>query len=170
MLVLCEYKGTRGHSNETANKTVAHVAAIIHDHRGICIPAHADKPRGVFGMDPRERAVLAASDSIVAVEVVDDAEVGTADPLGWLSVLGSDAHHLTTEGCPAEQEAKASGTHVTLVKAETLNLEGILLALTDPADSLRRCRRGHSDSNNTEHGHISRIAVARRRTTNSARG
>ncbi|EHB55120.1 PHP domain protein [Mycolicibacterium rhodesiae JS60] len=161
VLVLCEYEGTRGHSNETANKTVADVAAIIHGRRGICIPAHADKPRGVFGIDTRERDALAASGSIVAVEVVDDAEVGTADRLGWVPVLGSDAHHLTTDGCPAEQEAKAPGTHVTLVKAEILNLEGFRLALTDPADSVRRCRRGYRDPNNTEHGHISRIAVSR---------
>jgi len=147
VLVLCEYKGTRGHSDETANKTVADVASIIQGHRGICIPAHADKPRGVFSMDPREYTALATSGSIAAVEVVDDAEVSTADRLGWVSVLGSDAHHLTTDGCPAEQEAKAPGTHVTLVKAETLDLEGIRLALTDAAESVRRCRRGYSDPN-----------------------
>ncbi len=165
VLVLCEYKGTRGHSDETANKTVSDVAAIIQGNRGICIPAHADKARGVFGMDRRECKILASSGSIAAVEVVDDAEVSTADRLGWVSVLGSDAHHLTTDGCPAEQEAKAPGTHVTLVKAETLDLEGVRLALTDPAESVRRCRRGYSDPNSVEHGYISRITVSRSSTT-----
>lgn len=169
VLVLCEYKGTRGHSDETANKTVADVAAIIQGHRGICIPAHADKPRGVFSMDPREYTALATSGSIAAVEVVDDAEVSKADRLGWVSVLGSDAHHLTTDGCPADQEAKAPGTHVTLVKAETLDLEGIRLALTDPAESVRRCRLGYSDPNSTEHGHINRITVSRGSATEDYR-
>jgi hypothetical protein len=169
VLVLCEYKGTRGHSDETANKTVADVASIIQDRGGICIPAHADKARGVFKMDPREYTALATSGSIVAVEVVDDAEVSTAARLGWVPVLGSDAHHLTTNGCPAGQEAKAPGTHVTLVKAETLDLEGVRLALTDPAESVRRCRRGYSDPNSTEHGHINRIGVSRGNSTEEYR-
>ncbi|WP_234802642.1 TrlF family AAA-like ATPase [Mycobacteroides salmoniphilum] len=169
VLVLCEYKGTRGHSDETANKTVADVASIIQDHGGICIPAHADKPRGVFKMDSREYTALAASDCITAVEVIDDAEISTADRLGWVSVLGSDAHHLTTDGCPEGQDAKAPGTHLTLIKAETLELEGIRLALTDPIESVRRCWRGYSDPNNAKHGHINSVRVSRGEATEAYR-
>jgi hypothetical protein len=58
---------------------------------------------------------------------------------------------------------------VTLVKAETLDLEGIRLALTDPAESVRRCRRGYSDPNSTEHGHINRITVSRGSATEDYR-
>lgn len=158
-LTLCDFKGTRGRSDETANKTVFDAAAVIADLGGVCVPAHADKARGVFGMDPREVQALTRSDSILAVEVVDDSNTGTADMLGWVPLLGSDAHHLTTDGCPDGLEAKAPGTHLTLVKAETLDLEGLRLALTDPDESVRRCRRGDGDPNNTGHGRINRITV-----------
>nr|WP_312033608.1 MULTISPECIES: AAA family ATPase [unclassified Rhodococcus (in: high G+C Gram-positive bacteria)] len=161
VLVLCEYRGTRGHSDQTANKTVADVASIIRSQGGICIPAHADQSRGVFKMDEREKKALAESSPIIAVEVVDDSNVIEAARLGWVPVLGSDAHHLTTDACPAENEAKAPGTHLTLVKAEELDLEGVRLALTDPAESVRRARRNYSDPNRTEHGHINRITVSR---------
>lgn len=131
-LALCRYAGTRGESDATANMTVADVAAQLAGLGGICIPAHADQARGVFGMDPRDLAALARSPDVRAVEVVDDANVATADRLGWVPVLGSDAHHLTADSCPAGQEAKAPGTHLTLVKAEVLDLDGLRLALTDP--------------------------------------
>jgi hypothetical protein len=160
VLVLCEYRATRGHSDGTANKTVADVASIIAKQGGLCIPAHGDQARGVFQMDPRECAALAEARSIAAVEVVDDASIAVADRMGWIPVLGSDAHHLSTDGCPVGQEAKAPGTHVTLIKAETLDLEGVRLALTDPIDSVRRARRGYSDPNRAEHGHINRVTVS----------
>lgn len=167
VLILCEYKGTRGHSDQTANKTVADVASIIHAQGGLCIPAHADQSRGVFKMDERELSALAESSSIIAIEVVEDSNVSEANRLGWVPVLGSDAHHLTTDGCPAGNEAKAPGTHMTLVKAETLDLEGFRLALTDPAESVRRTRRDYSDPNRIEHGYINRITVSHSNITES---
>ncbi|TDU84012.1 putative AbiEii toxin of type IV toxin-antitoxin system [Kribbella voronezhensis] len=159
VLTLCEYNGTRGHSDETANKTVVDAAAIINTEGGICVPAHADQSRGVFKIDSRDLETLIGSQSILAVEVVDDANVGKAESAGWVPVLGSDAHHLTTDGCPDGLEAKAPGTHLTRIKAETLDLEGLRLALTDPTHSVRRARLGDSDPNNTEHGHIDRIRL-----------
>lgn len=163
-LTLCQYDGTRGESDKTANKTVADVADVIVKLGGICIPAHADRARGVFGMDDREVLDLAKSRNILAVEVADDKEVTKARSLNWVPLLGSDAHHLTTESCPPEYEAKAPGTHVTLIKAETLNLDGLRLALTDPDESVRRCRQGYADPNETGHGHINRIQVVQGET------
>ncbi|MDN5765162.1 MAG: AAA family ATPase [Humibacillus sp.] len=168
-LAVCRYSGTRGESDQTANMTVADVAAEVVKLGGLCIPAHADQPRGVFQMDRRELMALATSPHVRAVEVVDDGEVDTAKRLGWVPVLGSDAHHLTTESCPEVQEAKAPGTHLTLIKAETLNLEGIRLALTDPGESVRRCRSGYESPNNTDHGHINRIQVMRGEVTEEYR-
>jgi hypothetical protein len=141
--------------------TVIDAAAELVALGGLCIPAHADQARGVFGMDQRELTALTTSPHVLAVEVVDDAEVGTANRLGWIPVLGSDAHHLTTDSCPAEHEAKAPGTHLTLIKAEALDLEGVRLALTDPGESVRRCRSGYDDLNTTDHGHIDRVQVMR---------
>ncbi|NDL60835.1 AAA family ATPase [Phytoactinopolyspora sp. XMNu-373] len=160
-LAVCRYTGTRGESDETANMTVIDAAAELVALGGLCIPAHADQARGVFGMDQRELTALATLPHVLAVEVVDDAEVGTANRLGWIPVLGSDAHHLTTDSCPEEHEAKAPGTHLTLIKAEALDLEGLRLALTEPSESVRRCRSSYEDLNTTDHGHIDRVQVMR---------
>lgn len=160
-LTLCRYTGTRGASDQTANRTVADIATEIANLGGLCVPAHADQSRGIFGIDERELAALAACPHVLAVEVVDDAHVGTADRYGWVPVLGSDAHHLTADSCPPGIEPKAPGTHVTLIKAERLDLDGLRLALTDPSESVRRCRRGYDDPNATSHGHINRVQVMR---------
>ena len=158
-LTLCRYTGTRGASDQTANMTVADIATEIVGLGGLCIPAHADQPRGIFGIDERELAALADCPHVLAVEVVDDTLVGTADRYSWVPVLGSDAHHLTTASCPPAIEPKAPGTHLTLIKAEGLDLEGVRLALTDPKDSVRRRRIGYEDPNVTSHGHINRVEV-----------
>lgn len=160
-LTLCRYAGTRGASDQTANMTVADIATEISGLGGICIPAHADQSRGIFRMDKRELAALAERSHLMAVEVVDDTQVGIAERHGWVPVLGSDAHHLTTTTCPPGIEAKAPGTHLTLIKAETLDLDGLRLALTDPDESIRRCRSGYDELNATAHGHIDRVEVAR---------
>jgi energy-coupling factor transporter ATP-binding protein EcfA2 len=160
-LTLCRYAGTRGASDQTANMTVADVSTEIAGLGGICIPAHADQPRGIFRMDERELAALAEMSHLIAVEVVDDTQVGIAERHGWVPVLGSDAHHLTTTSCPPGIEAKAPGTHLTLIKAETLDLDGLRLALTDPDESVRRCRSGYDDLNATAHDHIDRVLVMR---------
>lgn len=160
-LTLCRYTGTRGDSDATANMTVADMAKEVAELGGICIPAHADQSRGVFGMDSRDLTALTASAHIRAVEVVDDANVDVARRYGWVPVLGSDAHHLTTDSCPPEFEAKAPGTHLTLLKAETLDLAGLRLALTDPDESVRRCRNGFEDPNAIDHGYINRVEVTR---------
>ena len=68
--------------------TVADAAAVFVDQGGICIPAHADQARGVFGMDPRDLAAIAASTSVHAVEVVDDTAVETGDRFGWVPAWG----------------------------------------------------------------------------------
>lgn len=148
VLALSAFDGERGRSDHTAKKTVAEIAKIIHSNGGICIPAHADKARGIFKMDPRDLDNLEASECIRAVEVIDDENIAQAEARGWIPVLGSDAHHLTTDGCRPDQEPKAPGTHLTYIKAEVLNLEGVQLALTDHRESVKRARRGDADPNN----------------------
>lgn len=56
-LTLCQYKGTRGGSDQTADVTVATAAKIVNELGGLFVPAHADKKQGVFGIDPRDLAV-----------------------------------------------------------------------------------------------------------------
>jgi len=160
LLVLSGYEGERGESNATASKTVVEIAEIIHSRGGICIPAHADKARGIFKMDSRDLNSLKESEYIRAVEIIDDENLAKAEKEGWIPVLGSDAHHLNTVGCPQDQEPKAPGTHLTYIKAELLNLEGIQLALADPKESIRRARHGDRDPNQDAAGfHIRSILV-----------
>jgi hypothetical protein len=168
-LVRCNYQGTRGRSDETANMTVRDIAELIAGQGGICIPAHADHRRGVFEMDARELVALRESGLVQAVEVVDDAKVADAVRSGWVPTLGSDAHHLTTDSCPAGETAKAPGTHLTLVKAESLDLEGLRLALTDSDESVRRVRAGYDDPNETQHGHVGQVEVVHRGVTKTYR-
>lgn len=159
VIARCNYSGTPGGSTQTANATVVDAAQQIEKGGGICVPAHADKTAGIFTRSELDLPTLKQS-NIAAVEIVDDANVGTAERHGWVALLGSDAHHLTTNGCPPEQEAKAPGTHFTWVKAERLDLEGLKLALTDAKESVLRGRHGCIDPNETSHGYIDQITIS----------
>lgn len=160
MLTLCRYKGTRGDSDQTADVTVGAAAKIVDELNGLFVPAHADKKHGVFGIDSRELAALGESPHIHAVEVIDDSALNSAATWNWVPLLGSDAHHLTTDSHPDPGSAKAPGTHLTLVKAESLDLQGLRLALTDPLESIRRCLKDYDDPNDVDHGHISSLEVS----------
>lgn len=168
-LTLCQYKGTRGDSDETADVTVGAAAKIVVDRGGLFVPAHADKKHGVFGIDSRELAALGKSPHIHAVEVIDDSALNTAATWNWVPLLGSDAHHLSTDSHPDPDSAKAPGTHLTLVKAENLDLQGLGLALTDPLESIRRCVKGYDDPNDVDHGHIGSLEVSHEGTTETYR-
>jgi hypothetical protein len=159
IITLSGFEGDRGRSDQTASKTVLDIASTVSANGGICVPAHADQPRGVFSLDPRDLDALGVSGLVKAVEVIDDAKLGVARRYGWIPVLGSDAHHLTTEGCPPGQDPKAPGTHFTRLKAGALNLEGLRLAITDPERSVLRCRVGDHDPNQVAHEHITCLTV-----------
>lgn len=161
-LTLCNFNGTRGRSDQTADVTVSTAAKIIAERGGLCVPAHADKKAGVLGMDPRDLEALGNDPNVVAVEVIDDSQIMSAERRHWVPLLGSDAHHLSTESHPDPESAKAPGTHLTLVKAETLDLQGLRLALTDPTESIKRCRKGYSDPNDIDHGYVNSVVLHHR--------
>ncbi|WP_404388820.1 TrlF family AAA-like ATPase [Humibacillus xanthopallidus] len=163
VIARCDYGGRRGGSTQTANATVVDAAREIEKAGGICIPAHADQNAGFLTRSELDLPTIKQT-NIVAVEIVDDANVHQAERHGWVALLGSDAHFLTTDGCPPEHEAKAPGTHFTWIKAEYLDLEGLKLALTDPKESVRRARQGSIDPNRIFHGHIDRVSVSHRGT------
>ncbi len=162
LLARCKFEGTPGRSDEVADVTVNAAAEVVRDLGGMLIPAHIDQRAGVLGMDPRELETLTASSHVIAAEVADDGKVGEARKRGWVPLLGSDAHHLTTDGAPDPSAAKAPGTHLTMVKAEMLTLEGLRLALAEPSESIRRFRRGDQDLNVVKHDHIKAITVRHR--------
>lgn len=169
VLTLCQYKGSRGDSNQTANVTVSDAAKIVHDNGGLFVPAHADGPQGVFDIDQRDLLALKEHPHIHAVEVIEDVGVELADRHGWVGLLGSDAHHLSTDSHTGSGPAKAPGTHVTLVKAETLDLHGLRLAITDATESIQRRVMGHMDRNEVDHGHIDAIEILHNGATETFR-
>lgn len=169
VLTLCKYTGTRGASNETANITLSDAAAIVHEKGGLFVPAHVDGPHGVFGIDERDLLALKDNTIIRAVEVIDDASVEQAERRGWVALLGSDAHHLSADSHTGSGPAKAPGTHVTLVKAETLDLHGLRLAISDATESVQRCVAGYVDPNGVDHGHIDSIEILHRGATETFR-
>jgi hypothetical protein len=168
LIARCNYDGARGGSTQTADATVVRAAQEIEKLGGLCVPAHADKNVGIFTRSQLDLPALEQS-NITAVEIVDDANVATAQRHGWVALLGSDAHFLTTDGCPPEQEAKAPGTHFTWIKAERLDLAGLKLALTDSQESIRRARAESADPNDTLHGFINQIAITHKNTTETFR-
>lgn len=159
VLALCKFTGTRGRSDDVADVTVNKAAEIIHEKGGLFIPAHIDQPAGVLGMDSRELDLLSNCDQIIAAEVIDDTKLQEAGKRGWVPLLGSDAHHLTTNDAPDPSLAKAPGTHLTLFKAESLTLEGIRLALAEPSESIRRSRGSDQDLNDVTHDYIKAVKV-----------
>jgi len=154
----CRYDGVRGGSTQTADVTVVAAAQEIEGLGGICVPAHADQNAGILTRSELDLPTIKQS-HVAAIEIIDDAKVADAERHGWVAVLGSDAHFLTTDGCPPGFEPKAPGTHFTRIKAERLDLEGLKLALTDARESIQRGRAGSTDPNVTIHAHIDQMTV-----------
>ena len=164
LIAQCGYDGRYGGSTTTANITLKDIAPKVRGLGGICIPAHVDTNAGMFA---RSQLDLNGLDETTfdAVEVIDDRCVNKAEEYGWAAVLGSDAHFLTTAGCPEDKEAKAPGTHFTYVKAENLDLKGIRLALVDYKESIIRARKGADNPNLIPHDYIDYVEVTRNEKT-----
>ena len=164
LLHVCGYTAERGSSLGTTKMSFAEVVQTIVDRGGLAIPAHADASKGLFEHDQRNQADLVQSRRIVAVETVTDAGSKKAADLGWVRVLGSDAHHLDDAGCPVGLEAKYPGSHFTWVKMEEPNFLGIKLALSDGEQSVVPSKAGGLDPNDFFHSVIDQVVVLRART------
>ncbi len=68
LIARCQYYGTRGASTQTANTTVLDAARYIDELGGLCVPAHADKPAGIFSKSQLDFPTLTKS-GIVAAEI-----------------------------------------------------------------------------------------------------
>ena len=155
------YGGTRGASTETTSKSFHDVCKIIVDAGGLPIPAHADGPMGVFGAERRTLEQIKGLGVVAAVELIASERVSEALQAEWIPVLGSDAHHLDSSLCPPGKEAKFPGSHFTWMKMQTLDLNGVRLALADGGDSVLRSIDTQLDPNDVEHNRIERVVVRR---------
>lgn len=166
LLERCDYRGDRGDSNGTTANSFEQVAKEIFDDGGLAIPAHCET-RGFFKMDERSQGPIAQAGLIAAAEVTTEEGARKALALGWVPVLGSDAHHLDGSGAPGDVEAKYPGSHYTWVRMETPNLTGIRIALADGETSVVRSTTGSTDPNTVLHGSIRSIEVTRNGETYS---
>lgn len=120
------------------SKTLKMVASEIRKADGLAIPAHVDRPNGLFtkfhGSTLRDAL---ACDAIVAMEVVDTSapkpQLYNDLKLSWTEVLGSDSHHPSGAG-----DQRYPGSHFTWVKMGTPSIEGLRLALLDGTLSVQR--------------------------------
>ncbi|QSZ54342.1 hypothetical protein AYX19_16040 [Paenarthrobacter ureafaciens] len=159
LLHVCGYTAQRGSSLGTTRMSFAEVVQTIVERGGLAIPAHADASKGLFEHDRRNQEDLVQSRRIVAVETVTDPGSKRAADLGWVRVLGSDAHHLDDAGCPEGMEAKYPGSHFTWVKMETPDLFGIKLALSDGEQSVLPTKAGELNPNDFSHSVIDQVVV-----------
>lgn len=137
LLVQADYAGVRGQSTKAASKSLSEVARLVSRAGGLSIPAHSTGPAGLFKQTGTGWAEVLADAPISALETSEPFSPGSpAATSKLIRVLGSDAHHLTADGCPAEQQPKIPGSHFTWIKMSVPSLAGLRNALTDGVDSV----------------------------------
>ncbi len=159
LINVCGYEAERGDSLGTTKMSFSECVDAIVAKGGLAIPAHIDAAAGLFGHDERSQMALFDSGKILAAEVVTEDGQEKAKKFRWISVLGSDSHHLDGKDCPEGIEAKYPGSHFTWVKMETPNLLGLKVALSDGEDSVILGRFGDQDRNLQLHTVIKKVSI-----------
>lgn len=147
LLGAVDFQGTKGCSDGVTTKSFVEVVRKIKEAGGIAIPAHVDRPSGLFSeITGTTLAQILDSNDISAIEVVEPlAEkpiLYSERKLNWTEVLGSDSHHPMG---PSGQ--RFPGSHFTWVKMEKPCVEGLRLALLDGLLSVRRSDAIKGDPN-----------------------
>ena len=160
-----DYRATKGDSDGVTRKSPADVIHAVLEARGIPIPAHADKGKGLLRVEPetRKSAVDANTlrdamdiDGLLAAEWVDKEPPMPArvekEARRLTSVLGSDCHTFQGE--------KAPGKHFTWIKMAAPTIEGLRLALLDGNDiSVHRSDAGPFDPFKTPKHFITSVEI-----------
>lgn len=139
----CKYEGTYGDSDGCTTKSFNDVVDIIHEMKGLAIPAHIDTIRGLFVEQEGNslRKCLSAS-GLLAMQLCnptfDKPQIYHEMKLNLTEVAGSDSHHPET-----------AGSSYTWVKMEFPNLEALRLALHDGEDGVIRGDSGIDKPNDT---------------------
>lgn len=132
LLSKCEYNGTYGDSDDCTTKSFNEVVNIIHQMKGLAIPAHVDMIRGLFEEEEGNslKKCLTAN-GLLAMQVCNleyvKPQIYNDMKLKFTEVAGSDSHH-----------PEFVGSSYTWVKMEYPNLEALRLALHDGEDGIKR--------------------------------
>ncbi|KZK87692.1 hypothetical protein PsW64_00989 [Pseudovibrio sp. W64] len=132
------YNGVPGESNVVTTESFVKVVSRIVEMGGIAIPAHVDKPSGLFKeLTGSSLDQVLCIDDIFAAEFIDKdyctPQLYIDKNLSWTKILGSDSHHPT-----GEDGGQFPGSHYTWVKMEHPSIEGLRLALLDGDTSIQR--------------------------------
>lgn len=112
------------------NKPLRDVMQIVNQNKGIAIPAHVDKPCGLFNSPPTIIKSAFSDTDILALEVTESTvnnQLYIESKLHLAYVLGSDSHNTRT-----------IGDKFTWVKMGEANIEALKLALYDAEDGAVR--------------------------------
>ncbi|MCP9469931.1 MAG: hypothetical protein NNA31_08025 [Nitrospira sp.] len=139
--------GKEGASDAVSPCSSIEVIKAIAAEGGLPILAHADGPKGAFGLlQGVSLEQLLRTPELMGIEVCNPTTEKPACLQGEVrlaDVLGSDAHHPN-----GETGQRFPGSHFTWVKMGTPSLEGLRLALLDGTPlSIRRSDQEHTDPN-----------------------
>lgn len=120
-----------GTTNAVSPESVENVIKAIHDAGGVAIPAHVDKPSGLFLLTGFTLTQAIMTEGLLAIEVIEKA---AAKPQQYIQsklqlaeVIGTDSHI-----------AAQVGTNYTWVKMGEPSLDALKLALHDGEDGIIR--------------------------------
>jgi DNA repair ATPase RecN len=128
----CKYEGKDGESDDCTTKSFNDVVDIIHEMKGLAIPAHVDIVRGLFVEEEGNslRKCLGAS-GLLAMQVCDSTyekpQIYHEMKINLTEIAGSDSHH-----------PEYVSSSFSWVKMEVPNLEALRLALHDGEDGVIR--------------------------------
>ena len=138
---------------------VEHCISHIKEAGGIAIPAHIDRPKGLFASEKNLEAIRQVfSGSVDAVELKGDFELVDKQKSKFIEkiplVIGSDAH-----------ERNVSGSSYTWVKMSEINFSGLKTALADHEYSI--IRSGYGTPPQTPYNWIDNISIKTKTCSNS---
>lgn len=150
------YSATPGDSDGVTTQSVEQVIRIIQAAGGVACAAHVDKPKGLLVSVTDHNTLQPILKLLDAIEIIDPAAAclqGHAQALDRLaSVLGSDSHQPET-----------IGNGYTWVKMSQPSIEGLKLALLDPASAIRRSDECADYPQQLGHSKIRSLTVERLR-------
>lgn len=132
LLAKCGYDGQQGESDQCTTKSFNEVVEIIHQMKGLPIPAHVDKVRGLFvEQEGNSLRTCLNANGLLAMQICDvnyiKPQIYIDSKLTLAEVAGSDSHHPDT-----------AGSSFSWVKMENPDLEALRLALHDGEDGIIR--------------------------------
>ena len=116
---------SKGTTDTVTTKPVTEVVNEIAEQGGIPIPAHANGPKGIFGIPPQTLEIVLENENIYAIESLEvnceKHQLYIDKKIQWTEVRGSDTHF---------QSGDTFGKF-TWIKMDTPSIDGLKLALID---------------------------------------